>query len=111
MKRYLEYQYKIGKVNKEALWIYIEDANNSGWGEEIFEFFSDAKDAGPVEFLLRIKDYNNWNIEKVGNLQYRFIEDSLNLIFQWDDLFGFIIQFEDWKQVDNVIRFLEDYLV
>lgn len=37
MKRYPEYQYKIGKVNKEALWIYIEDANNSGWGEEIFE--------------------------------------------------------------------------
>lgn len=42
-------------------------ANNSGWGEEIFEFFSDAKDAGPIEFLLRIKDCNNWNIEEVGN--------------------------------------------
>ena len=35
--------------------------------EEIFEFFSDAKDAGPIEFLLRIKDCNNWNIEEVGN--------------------------------------------
>ena len=34
-------------------------ANNPGWGEEIFEFFSDAKDAGPIEFILRIKDCNN----------------------------------------------------
>lgn len=35
---------------------------------------------------------NQWDIEKVGRLQYRFIQDTIGMVFQWDDLFGLELQ-------------------
>jgi len=109
MERHPEYKYKIGRLAPKESWIYIEDMNDSGWGKEIFDFWSDEKDDGPVEFLLRIKEENNWNIKKVEPFGYQFIEDELEMEFLWDDLFGFTIQIKDWYMLGKVLDFLKLY--
>lgn len=102
MTRHPEYKYQVGKSFENKRWIHIEDLENSGWGKEVLDCWSDIKDDGPMEFILRVKDKYNWTVIEVGELQYSFIEDKLNLIFQWDDLFGFVIVVDDIDKVEAV---------
>lgn len=110
MERHPEYKYKIGRLEPKASWICIEDMNASGWGKEIFDTWSDERDNGSVEFLLRIKEENNWSIKNVEPFKYQFIEDELEMVFQWDDLFGFTIQIKEWNMLGRVLDFLKSYV-
>ena len=107
MNRHPEYKYKVKRTN--GLWIYLEDADNSGWGREVFDWTSDKTDNGPVELMLRIKDKTGWHLVDLGDNQYKFSEDRLEIIFQWDDLFGFVIVISDTTKQKPVIDFLEEF--
>ena len=107
MNRHPEYRYTIG--NTENLWIYVEDMGDSGWGSDVFDWSSENSNTGPLELLLRIRDKTGWTIEEVGPTQYKFMEDSLGLIYQWDDLFGFVIIAQSLNHLYPAKRFLGDY--
>lgn len=109
LERHPEYKYKIGSLDPENLWIYINDSNESGWEENLFYGDSDDSFLGPVEFLLRIKDKMKWNIREVGHFSYQFIEDELKMTFQWDDLFGFTVAIKDWKRINEALKCLQEY--
>lgn len=110
MKRHPEYKYCINYINKEDFWIFISDKGESGWGENVFDPWSDEIDDGPIEFIERIKERNQWDIEKVGRLQYRFIQDTIGMVFQWDDLFGLVVVVEDRDRLGEVLQFLGEYM-
>ena len=111
MDRHPEYKYVLEQIDEKDSWIFIGDKDQSGWGKIVYDMWDSDKDSGPVEFLLRIKERNNWDIEKVGDLQYRFKQDKIGLTFQWDDLFGFVVAIGDWNRRDEAVRFLNDYFV
>ncbi len=111
MDRHPEYKFYIRHIDEKNKWIYIDDKDMSGWGESVFDWSDDERDNGPVEFILRIRDANRWIVDKVGDGQYRFRQDDLSMVFQWDDLFGFVVSVEDWSRVDEVIVFLNQYMM
>ena len=109
MDRHSEYKYSIAKLYEKYGWIFIDDMD-SGWKFSLFDWSDDDQYNGPVEFVLRIKDSTNWDIEKINALQYRFKQDPLKLIFQMDDLLGFVVIVPDWGRVDEVVAFLNSYM-
>ena len=65
------------------------------------------EDDGPAELMLRIKEANGWTIVDKGMGRFSFSEDPQNLIFQWDDLFGFVIIVDDVSKVEYVKSLIE----
>lgn len=111
MKRHTEFQYCIGRIEKSSsIWIFIED-NKSGWNKEVFDWTSDEQYAGPIELLKRIQEREHWTIKRVGELQYGFDEDPYNIVYQMDDLFGFVAIINDVKQYDKVLAFIKKYVL
>ncbi len=111
MTRFPRFKYIIGHVQNEEGWIFIKDPNDSDWEKSLFDSWADddEKYIGPVELLLRIKEKNNWTIKKGGLLQYSFEEDPLQMVFQMDDLFGFVI-IAHKENLEKTISFLEEYM-
>ena len=109
MERHPEYKYYIERISENDSWLFIGDRNHSGWGTKVFDAWDEDKDTGPIEYILRIKEQNQWDIEKVKDLQYRFEQDELGTIFQWDDLFGFVAVIKDWDRLNEVLDFLSVY--
>lgn len=111
MERHSEFEYCIKNIKDDSseIWIYISD-NGSGWEEDIFDWTSDGQYNGPIELLKRIQEKENWTIKNVGELQYAFEEDCNHLIFQMDDLFGFVIVLEDVKKYDSAVNFIKKYI-
>ena len=110
MERHPEYKYYIQHIDEKNRWIYIFDKDKSGWGEKVFDWSDEEESNGPIEFILRIKDANGWHVEEVGDGQFRFKEDNLGMVFQWDDLFGFVVIVEDLSRVDEVMEFMKNYM-
>ena len=111
MTRFPQFKYVIGRIQSDKNQIFIQDQNDSGWEKNLFDSWADGENRfiGPVEFLLRIKEKTGWAIKKAGFLQYAFEEDPLQLIFQMDDLFGFVIV-TNKENLENAISFLQQYI-
>ena len=111
MTRFPQFKYTIGHIQNDENWIFIKDPNDSGWEKNLFDSWADDEEkyCGPVEFILRIKDKNNWTIKKVGLLQYSFEEDPLQMVFQMDDLMGFVI-IAHKENLEKTISFLGEYM-
>lgn len=107
MNRHPEYKYRVGQINTEEHWINIEDKDDSGWGKLARDPWEDDNERGALEFILRVKDKTGWDIEKVGDWQYRFKQDELGIIYQWDDLFGFVILYKDASVLNKTLEFIE----
>ena len=110
MDRHPEYKYYIRHIDKKNRWIYIDDKDKSGWGDRLFDWSDYEGYSGPVEFILRIKEANQWFVDKAGDVQYRFEQDNIGMVFQWDDLFGFVVIVRNRNRVDEVIEFLNRYM-
>ncbi|HPX33074.1 MAG TPA: hypothetical protein PLT36_06180 [Erysipelotrichaceae bacterium] len=112
-KRNLEFKYCIGTTSDEGdlVRISIKDVNESGWERNLFDCTSDEQFEGPIEFLKRIRDQEKWTINSLGQLRYSFEEDKNNIIFQFDDLFGFVLQVNKEKFNDEVLNFINKYTV
>lgn len=109
MNRHPEYKYHIERIREKDSWIFISDKEDSGWGRRVLDAWDDEKDDGPTEFILRIKEDNNWNVEKMGEMRYRFKQDDFEMIFQWDDLFGFVVSVEDESKLNATVQFIKQY--
>ena len=110
MDRHPEYKYYIEDISEENSWLYIGDKEQSGWGRHVYDTWSELKDDGPIELLLRIKEQNQWELEEVDWLQYRFKQDDIGMIFQWDDLFGLVVIIDNWNKIEEAIVFLKKYM-
>lgn len=111
MIRHPEYKYCIKHIEATSseILLYISD-NGSGWKKDLFDWTSDEQFDGPDELLKRIQDNEKWTIKSVGILQYGFEEDFNNLVFQTDDLLGFVIIINDTDKYDKAMKFIKKYI-
>lgn len=105
VERHSEFKYKIGNIDSENGWIYIKDVNDQSWENLLFTYNDGV---GPSEFLWRINDKKGWKIVQDG-FGYRFVCDKLEMVFWWDDLFGFTVSVKKWRRHKKVIKFLKDF--
>jgi len=92
-----EYHYKITRISEEEQWIFI--SSDDKWDREEPDSF--------ICLLQRIKQAMNSEIIALGDTRYKFTNDSLNLIFQWDSLFGITVEY---RNKVKTIQFLSDFL-
>lgn len=95
------YTYKIGNVSETDKWIYVKCIEENSVDES--ESF--------VELLKTIAiKWNNseWNgkISSVGNMRYKVENDPIDLVYQWDDLFGIVFEYKDNTNLDAVKSFI-----
>ncbi len=111
MERNPNYKYCIGRFleKEDEVWIFIKDFNNSGWERELNDWTSDEQYAGPIEFLKRIQEKENWSLQKAGELRYAFKEDENKIIFQFDDLFGFVL-IADKNNFGSALKFIKKHI-
>lgn len=89
------YKYKIIIVDEVQKWIFI---THNDWDEP--EAF--------IALLKKIRDDCNGKIIEVGDWQFKIEGDSLDLIYQFDSLFGTVVIYNKKSQKDLVIDFLKD---
>lgn len=105
MPRHPEYRFCIGEESEKDNWLVLRDLFDTGWEEDLYSWGYE----GPLEFTLRIKEKTGWTITKLEHGQYRFAEDPLQLVYWWDDLFGFTITIPDWDKLPEAKAFLKEY--
>ena len=96
------YTYSISRVS-ENKWIYIE----------CIEEDSALEHAPFVELVKTIAmKWNNglWqgHISQEGQMRYRIENDPLNLVYQWDDLYGIVLEYAQ-ASPDPVVTILGEY--
>ncbi len=97
-----EYQYKIKNISYSDRWIFLECEEEDS-----------LNDSSAFVYLLKLiaKQLNagEWK-EKIystgGNMRYTIKNDPLNLVYQWDDLFGIVFDCSGISDLDNVKTFL-----
>ena len=93
--------FSISSISKRDKWIYIKSTDAS-----------DILDCEPfVELVKNIaKKWNDdvceGNITSVGNMRYKIKNDPLDLVYQWDDLFGIV--FEYTGEIEEIKTFIGD---
>ncbi|MBQ8210087.1 MAG: hypothetical protein IJZ35_05855 [Clostridia bacterium] len=82
------YTYYVSYIAKNDKWIFVQ------CNEE-----DSILDYEPFDALVKsiAKKWNNnqydGNITSIGNTQYKIKNDPMDLIYQWDDLFGIVLIF------------------
>ena len=99
----MSYSYKITSINEKERWIYIEDENP----DEEIEWLMEPD--GFINLVNKITNNDKSKIVEVGNIQYRITTDTLDLIYQWDDLFGIVVIYGEKENKDEVVGYLKKY--
>ena len=94
----MKYEYTIGNVFDNERWISIqyEDATY------------DVN--GFVEFVKKIRDDCKGKIVSVGEMRYKIVGAELALIYQYDDLFGMVVEYPSDLTRESVIEFIKKYI-
>jgi len=78
----MKYLYKIRSFRPYHSWIYIGEVNGSDlWEEEPF-----------VHFIYCLQAMYNGEIKDIGEGRYKITGDPNHFVYQWDDLFGIVIE-------------------
>lgn len=92
------YHYQVSGTNEKERWIFI---------------FCDEQDCDePDSFIFlmeKIRDDLHGKIIDKGNMRYSIDNDKLNLVFQWDGLFGITVVYPPNVEKGKVIEFLNNY--
>ena len=97
------YTYRITGVSENDKWIYIKcNEEDSMFENEPF-----------VELVKQItQKWNNgeWqgNISSVGEMRYQINNDPISLVYQWDDLFGIVFDYQNNSNLSDVKPFIAD---
>ncbi len=97
------YTYSISSISKSDKWIYVKCNED----DSFFEY-------EPFVALLKsiAQKWNNgeWQgmVFPAGETRYMIKNDPLNLVYQWDDLFGIIFEYKDNTNLDDVKSFIAD---
>lgn len=93
-----EYRYKITRINEKERWIFLYADK---WDCEETDSF--------VYLVKKIQEDLHGNIIDKGMTNYSIDNDPLQLIFQWDSLFGITVIYPANVNKDTVVAFLEKY--
>ena len=109
--RHCEFKFGVKRIVEDTseICVYISD-KDSGWEDDLFDWTSEDQYVGPIELIKRIQEGQNWTIENVGELQYSFVEDENHIIFQMDDLFGFVVLIKNKDQLNSAMKLLHRYI-
>ena len=80
------YTYKITDISETDKWIYIScNEEDSVYESEPF--------VEVVKLIAKKWNDNEWqgHISSVGEMRYKVKNDPINLVYQWDDLFGIVL--------------------
>ncbi len=96
------YTYDILSVSEDSKWIFI--ICNEVDSEEYEPFVALLKNIA--------QKWNNgeWQgkISSAGEMRYRINNDPLNLVYQWDDLFGIVFDYKNSTNLNDVKSFIAD---
>ena len=88
--------FKIIHINQDDCWIYISA-----------EGF-DIEESEPFEILLEfVAKVHNGNIRSVGDVRFIIDTDELELIYQWDDLYGIVVDYSSKDRFEKAETFLK----
>lgn len=94
----MQFKYSISKINNELRWIYIDEENTPFDEEDAF-----------IHLVKSISYACNGTIYEVGELQYRIKGDKHNLCYQWDDLFGIVVIYNEDENLNSVIKYIKSF--
>lgn len=94
----MDYKYKISSIREESRWICIYYDN---WEDD---------PEGFANFIKRIKEDNSGVIMKVGIDRYAIIGAKMDLVYQYDGLFGMVVEYLSDDDKEEAIEFLEKYM-
>ncbi len=95
----MEYTYNIRFIDEKTRWIFLSD--NEGLYQELPDSF--------IHMVRTAADNLGGKIRSVGNMQYVIESEPLQLVFQWDELFGIVIIYPDAFSLSSVLKALLDY--
>lgn len=90
------FHYKINPTNETERWLFIDHE----YRDEPGAF---------IHLLNRIRDDCRGTIREVGYLQHKIDGTALDLVYQYDDLFGSVAIYPDTCSKDQAIEFLKAY--
>lgn len=97
------YTYKIECVSKTDKWIYINCKEEDSILER--EPFDELVKSIAIKW-----NYNEWQgkIYSVGEMRYKVKNDPIDLVYQWDDLFGIVFEYKNCTNLNDLKYFLAD---
>ena len=95
------YTYKIADVSKTEKWIYINCKEEDSILES--EPFVEL-----VKSIAKKWNDNEWqgNIFSAGDMRYKVKNDPIDLVYQWDDLFGIVLEYKNSANLEDVKSFI-----
>lgn len=94
-----EYKYKITRINEKERWIFLYADE---WDIEETDSF--------VYLVKKIRDDLQGKVIDKGMTTYSIDNDPLQLVFQWDSLFGITVVYPSNVSKDEAVSFLNKYL-
>ena len=97
------YTYQITHIAEDSKWIFIDCVNEDSLMETLP--FTDL-----LKHIARKWNENVWegNISLAGDRRYKINNDPIDLIYQWDDLFGIVFEYDSRVNLDDVKAFISD---
>ena len=97
----MAFQYRLIHIDESEQWIHISSDSDMDCEEP------DAF----VYFLKNVATDIGGKIYSVGDMQYKVDADRLDLVFQWDGVFGISIIYPAKENLEQVIEFLQQYCI
>lgn len=91
--------FKIIHINQNDCWIYIST-----------EGFTIDEDEPFCLLLTHVAKMLGGNIRSIGDARYIIDTDELKLIYQWDDLFGIVVDYSNEDCFEKAKKFLLSFL-
>ncbi|MBR7132911.1 MAG: hypothetical protein IKD04_05210 [Clostridia bacterium] len=97
------YTYRITDVSETDNWIYVKCNEEDSISES--DPFVDL-----VKYITKKWNNNEWQgkISSVGEMRYKVKNDPIDLVYQWDDLFGIVIEYKTNTSPDDIKSFIAD---
>lgn len=92
----MDYKYKVTMESDDDRWIFI---HYEDWDEP----------EGFVQFVKRVRAACNGKIIAVGDERYKIVGAEVDLIYQFDDLFGMVIEYPDDCPKEKALDFIKRY--
>ena len=97
------YTYKIVSISKTENWTHVK-CNEKDSLFEIEPFVE------LIKYISKKWNKNEWkgNIFSVGEMRYKVKNDPIDLVYQWDDLFGIVFECKNSTNLDDVRSFIAE---
>lgn len=92
-------KFEIGYIDEISKWIFIRNVKSTGIFEEDF-----------IYFMKELQHYLNGEIYEIGDTRYRISNDKLGLVYQWDDCFGIVVEYQNKSEKEDTVKLLNNVI-